>query len=736
MKVRRSLWVLLVLLLALVLLLWVSWVLVSNRLSELGIEKIEASGLEVGWDHVGFRDLAFTWSGAGRTMRVESTGPSVHLDWGDWQVARLSTRQATVTDVSLGNEDGAPSSSDGAPAVRLTLPENIPFWLPRTLTVNHLMASFPCGAGQCRLEGELAFDRGGSEATLKVDATLNREAVEPLEIRGDLRLGAGGSAKDITGGEFRMDGLKPWLRDLFPSMDQTLMPVSARLELSPSGLTEESPDHWSGNVSVETEGGAGLGFDGQLTLNTESPWALRIREGLLTGRLSSLQHSGWLFDDIRAHLPLAGSVSAARTRLTLGQGAELTVRYADLMETDRLVWLDGLSLSGAGLELTFENGPAATGPLELSVREATLPGLIPQPWQANGQVRLQGQAIAMTGLTLSSEAGTIITSELDYHSRQGLDARFSMKLEEANQANYLAGTLEAWPKTLTFSGGHADLTAGIRWLPDEGSEMEGTLVLAAASGLYDRMAWEELEGSVSGRWGREQVSLNADELALETLNPGVAIGPVQLGFQYEADTEAPMAGQLHLDKATAGFAGGMVKIDENRWSLAKELWRVPLIVEGIELSALMNLYPAEGLSGDGILQGRLPVLISANGIRIEGGEISALAPGGTLQLPADRLRGLGQGNAAMDLVARAMEDFHYRVLDSSINYAEDGALTLDLHLEGSSPQIESERPVVLNINLEENIPALLTSLQLSGRVNDAVTERVRRMLEQGDVSVQ
>jgi hypothetical protein len=37
--------------------------------------------------------------------------------------------------------------------------------------------------------------------------------------------------------------------------------------------------------------------------------------------------------------------------------------------------------------------------------------------------------------------------------------------------------------------------------------------------------------------------------------------------------------------------------------------------------------------------------------------------------------------------------------------------------------------VVLNITIEENIPALLTSLQLSGRVTDAVAERVEKLLE-------
>lgn len=147
----------------------------------------------------------------------------------------------------------------------------------------------------------------------------------------------------------------------------------------------------------------------------------------------------------------------------------------------------------------------------------------------------------------------------------------------------------------------------------------------------------------------------------------------------------------------------------------------------------MNLYPTEGLAGEGTLEGQLPVIIGPEGVRIEDGHIAALPPGGRLQLPADRLGGMAQSNQAMALVASAMEDFHYRVLESGIHYAEDGTLLLDLTMRGSSPGVDSDRPVVLNINLEEDIPALLTSLQLSGRVNDAVTERVRERLQQDAV---
>ena len=75
-----------------------------------------------------------------------------------------------------------------------------------------------------------------------------------------------------------------------------------------------------------------------------------------------------------------------------------------------------------------------------------------------------------------------------------------------------------------------------------------------------------------------------------------------------------------------------------------------------------------------------------------------------------------------------MEEFHYTVLSSQVELAEGGDLTLALRLQGSNPDFQQGRQVNLNINLQENIPALLASLQLSGKVSDIIEQRVQQYL--------
>ena len=77
-----------------------------------------------------------------------------------------------------------------------------------------------------------------------------------------------------------------------------------------------------------------------------------------------------------------------------------------------------------------------------------------------------------------------------------------------------------------------------------------------------------------------------------------------------------------------------------------------------------------------------------------------------------------------------LEDFHYDLLGSSLDYDQSGTLRLGMRLQGRNPAIEQGRPIHFNINLEEDIPTLLASLQLTDKVNEIIKQRVQqRMLE-------
>ena len=131
----------------------------------------------------------------------------------------------------------------------------------------------------------------------------------------------------------------------------------------------------------------------------------------------------------------------------------------------------------------------------------------------------------------------------------------------------------------------------------------------------------------------------------------------------------------------------------------------------------------EGLQGTGRLDGQLPIEITPEGIEVVHGQLSVRAPGGDIRyLPTEKVLTLAQTNPSVKMVVEVLSNFQYHVLDVISDYKPGGDLTLQIHLEGKNPDWQAGQPVHLNLNLEENIPLLLRSLQLS----DEITERVRK----------
>lgn len=192
------------------------------------------------------------------------------------------------------------------------------------------------------------------------------------------------------------------------------------------------------------------------------------------------------------------------------------------------------------------------------------------------------------------------------------------------------------------------------------------------------------------------------------------------------------AGVLSIKNMQLGVLSGQVRVEPAAIDLQQARKTVTAVVEGVELTRLFEVYPAEGLSGQGTLDGRFPVTLVDGKLLVEAGQLHARQPGGVLRYRDKRLQELAATNPNMQQLASALEDFHYRVLASDVSYDEHGTLFLGLRLEGSNPDFQGGRQVNLNINLEEDIPALLTSLQLSGQVSDIIKERVQQhYLQQG-----
>src|SRR5690606_11566678 len=108
-------------------------------------------------------------------------------------------------------------------------------------------------------------------------------------------------------------------------------------------------------------------------------------------------------------------------------------------------------------------------------------------------------------------------------------------------------------------------------------------------------------------------------------------------FDGTIDLEAPFALAIPLDDHETVF-----KLELSNWRLGR----------------ILALYETQGLHGEGVLNGLLPVRLSAGGIHVEGGELASRQPGGSIVYDS----GLSTGNQQLDMALRLLRNFEYDTL--------------------------------------------------------------------------
>jgi hypothetical protein len=150
-----------------------------------------------------------------------------------------------------------------------------------------------------------------------------------------------------------------------------------------------------------------------------------------------------------------------------------------------------------------------------------------------------------------------------------------------------------------------------------------------------------------------------------------------------------------------------------------------LEVNQLHLADLLALQQVKDLAVDGVVSGELPIRYDKNGLRVKAGKLTNLPPGGIIRY-TPRDAAAMQASPLTGIALKALEEFHYKLLSATADYQPDGTLRVNLHLEGTSPRLDTRRPVHLNINTEQNILSLLESLRYSQTLTDEIDKRIER----------
>jgi len=195
----------------------------------------------------------------------------------------------------------------------------------------------------------------------------------------------------------------------------------------------------------------------------------------------------------------------------------------------------------------------------------------------------------------------------------------------------------------------------------------------------------------------------------------------QLNFTFVED-------KLTIKRFEADVAGGMVTMDEHIIDPYSLEQRFALDFSQLDLSRLFDVLNIKGVSGDGRLNGSVPLRLAKDMMTVKDGKFSALGPG-TLKIQSSGIKNaLSSGGENANLLLNVLENFQYKSLILAINSDKFGKAIAGLSLAGSNPNVMDSRQFILNINLETQIDKILKILSAAIRLSQKSLQDTIRLL--------
>ncbi|MGX5914314.1 YdbH domain-containing protein [Aliidiomarina sp. Khilg15.8] len=445
----------------------------------------------------------------------------------------------------------------------------------------------------------------------------------------------------------------------------------------------------------------------------------------------SVRQADWRWQN--AHLKdvtliLPFSFDVQDTKFSLSNSASMQLRaetdYASLHSDQAQLSVNNWHASGDLDDLPGVSFDAAAA---LTLAALTAPQLHTQDISWSGTITGASQQMRSKG-RLRNSHGLVLNHEAQLNA-QTMSVQWDVPPVFWLAGNPLRTSFNAWPELLTLERGRSSARGELTMAFDTSAvELAATFELADVAGLYDTTSFSGLNSQIDVESDGDRFHATVPSLTLQRVVKGIAIGPVQAQGSYQGEISSPLAGKLQVDENRANVFNGEVSIENATYDFAAESVLFHVTIAQLDLSQLLNEYPASDLTGSGILSGSIPIRWSENGLSIESGTLKAQPPGGELRYQSARAQQLGERNQAMKLVVDALEDFHYSLLESTVSYYDDGTLELALAIEGHNPTWQHNRPVHLTVRLQEDLPALIASLQLTNQVNSIIQERVQKRL--------
>lgn len=331
--------------------------------------------------------------------------------------------------------------------------------------------------------------------------------------------------------------------------------------------------------------------------------------------------------------------------------------------------------------------------------------------------------IAIVEIDLNQQLNAGIALQHFFFREYG-DAEIQLAPHEFSSATPLSSLLDLSAINGDIVSGQIEGHANVSWSkqPDRSWEFGGPVILRAEnlSGIYSDAYFLQLNTDIFAEattpWGLR--TNNSQSATIASIDIGVPLN--NISWQYNFDSQAT---QMQIDNFSAELLGGNVLIEHMDFQADRERNEIPVVISNLDLNSIVSLADYPELVVDGLISGYLPIVLKGNKIILNEGLVGALKPGGSIRYTPTRET--PSGNPSIQLVNDALSNYQFETLNTEVFYDESGDLRMEVQLRGSNPDMNDGQAINLNINITDNIPTLLRSLQAS-RV---ITEELELILQ-------
>ena len=371
------------------------------------------------------------------------------------------------------------------------------------------------------------------------------------------------------------------------------------------------------------------------------------------------------------------------------------------------------SVNGKGVNSALKT----TGQLNIGIKK---PILLDELTLTSGTITLSEWAFNWDSLNING------TSHYDLQTKKGLS---SWNINLPNAYKWLARYDSPITKHLSFNSGNLVAHGDFNWQHSSHLTFNTNMLVEASdwAGIWNEQVFTGVSFKSDIRLSEKMNAKGENSLVIiNSFNPGLPINNIQSHFDWSLMDGGSESFKINVDKLSANLLSGSISsIYPFTVEPLNIETQIDLQLNNISLADVLAL-EQQSITGEGTLEGHIPIRISGKEISVNHGKIYAKAPGGWIKLgEAASFGQMAGSNEGLSLLFEALDNFQYQTLESKVDYQANGDLLLAASLSGSNPDFKNGQAFNFNINIEENLKALFKSLQLNDDINERINNKYK-----------